>query len=142
MREPTGKLAGAALAVVLALCGCTKSTPGGQEVTPAVEQYLLAYKKRSCDGPVALDRLVVRRVGAWTKEQGGGFPVYADFAVTCQDPKLTSTFEASDGATTTAAVCWARKAGSAWECTQPAFAAEAERQIKQQLDEMAKSLPK
>ena len=133
----------AAAALLLSgLAACSKTPPRIAELADPVGRYLTAYKKSSCHGEVTLDKLEVRRVGAWSSEGEGGFPVFADFAVTCHEPALSSTFDADDGATTTAATCMAKKVGKAWECSLPVFAVAAEKEMQRQVEEMTKKLPK
>jgi hypothetical protein len=136
------RVAAAVAVALLGLSACKPAAPKAAELRDPVAAYLLAYKKRSCAGEVSLERLEIRRVGAWEKSAGGGFPVYADFAVTCREARLTSTFTSADGAQTGAATCWANRRGSAWNCAMPAVFAEAEAEMKRQLDEAMRKLPK
>ncbi len=139
-----------ALQVSLLLGGsaCSRSPgkPTLQQMQQPVGDYLLGYKKTSCDGEVRLQSVEVKRIGEFDKNLGG-FPVFADFAVTCDARPsgimtVSSTFEANDGATTTAAVCYARPAGGAHSCFMPEIVRRAEQQMKRQMDEAMGKLVK
>jgi hypothetical protein len=122
------------------LGACGKATPKVSDMQEPVTAYLIAYKKSTCSGQVTLDKLEIKNVGAY-QENFGGFPVYANFAVTCRDGGVKSTFKSSDADTMRVATCSARKVAGAWECIMPAFFAEGERELKRKMEEMTKQAP-
>ena len=130
------------------LSGCGgPSKPTPQQMNRAVGDFLVNNNGSSCDGNVSLNNVEVKRIGGYEK-QLGGFPVYADYSVTCEgrvgatNIPLTTTSVASDGATTQAAVCYARAAADGHECFMPEVLKNATRQMTQQVEEMMRKLPK
>ena len=141
-------LGGMQILLMLALSACDGSPakPTTQQMQQPVGDYLVDYKKASCDGDVRLQGVDVKRIGKFDKVLGG-FPVFADFSVTCDARPggivtISSTFEAKDGATTGAAVCYARPSGGAYSCVMPDVLRSAEKQIQQQMNEAMRNVGK
>ncbi len=80
-----------AAVIAAASSGCAPSKPSEYQAQRALESYLVNHEKAHCQGDVSLDHVAVTRVDAYDK-QGGGFPVFANFAVKCQEGENSTTW--------------------------------------------------
>lgn len=129
------------------LLACGKAAPKPGQVRSAVERYLVDHQGKLCKGSVTLDKLDVVRIAPLQKlGNDAGYPVFANFLVTCHDGISQFTYSADDGATTDAAVCWASQSSGTWTCAMPGmFAAltdQANKQMKAASRKMDEALKK
>lgn len=119
------------------LAGCSRAKPSEAQAQKALESYLLDHEKAHCQGEVSLDHVSVTRVDAYDK-QGGGFPVYANFAVKCQEGANSTTWNGD--AFPDAMAAEVKQASGGWVAFMPApFAggeAAANAAFQQALDKM------
>jgi hypothetical protein len=80
--------------IAFSFTGCSLgSKPSIEEVKGPVETYLKNQKK--CSGRVTVDKLIIQKIGDYDDDLDG-WPVYAIFAVTCQEPNLKETWRGDE----------------------------------------------
>ena len=138
MKHPCGMLF--AVLSFLVVSGCSEDDkPTTDQVDPLLRTYLIAEKRKSCGGSIAVDRLTITKIGDFDSKLDG-FPVYATFGVSCTEGYNTSTWQNDDTSAAAFASVVRKKMSGEYECFMPAQFRQSQNAMQKQIEALPQDL--
>jgi hypothetical protein len=108
------------------------AAPSAREVEPPFRAFLLSPESNLCSGTNTLDDLQSVKVGDYSKEFGG-WPIYAEYSLTCHNGVTTTKFDGHGGEGKITAAFVRRGSSGGLEVFVPEIFQNATREMQQAL---------